>query len=400
MQKLKIAYLSGPVDAAEAYKAWIAGAPLGYFGSSHIKDFFSLCSALNAESYVITTLESQYSCVQLGQSLIENRPMPAGVKGIAYHISHLFWLARMIPAIIRFRPHFLIITAAQNYWPILAVLTTLGISIIPVYTCTLWPKFAPVRFSLRILLSLNRIFLSRYATAVVAMSEDIARQVRVQLRGRKISVTTFLPVYERDQFAMLVPRDFNKRPFNVFFAGRMEKNKGIYDLVDIAQRLNQRKDSGFHFDVCGDGSELRALTRHIADLGVTKVMTCHGYCERSRLSTLLQESHVVIVPTTTDFEEGFNMVCAEAILASRPLVTSPVCPALEYVKEASIEVPPDDVEAYSQALLDLSNDRELYERKLAACKPLQEQFYMVSNGWGAKLREVIEQNLAAGLGQK
>lgn len=90
------------------------------------------------------------------------------------------------------------------------------------------------------------------------------------------------------------------------------------------------------------------------------------------------------------------MVCAEAILAGRPLVTSAVCPALEYVKEAAVEVPPDDVPAYCRALLDLANDRGLYERKIAACKPIQEQFYDVSNGWGSKLRELIDQRFSGG----
>ena len=89
------------------------------------------------------------------------------------------------------------------------------------------------------------------------------------------------------------------------------------------------------------------------------------------------------------------MVCAESILAARPVVTSAVCPALEYVKEAVIEVPPDDVSAYCRALLDLANNREIYERKVTACKPLQEQFYDVSNTWHAKLREILDQVLPA-----
>ena len=84
-----------------------------------------------------------------------------------------------------------------------------------------------------------------------------------------------------------------------------------------------------------------------------------------RLSAVLASSHAVIVPTTSRFEEGFNMVCAEAIFAGRPVITSPVCPALEYVREAAVQVPPDNIEKYCQAILKLYDDQEFYEQKQA-----------------------------------
>ena len=50
------------------------------------------------------------------------------------------------------------------------------------------------------------------------------------------------------------------------------------------------------------------------------------------------------------------MVCAEAILANRPLIASAVCPALEDLQEASIEVQPDNIDQYCQAVLRLSEE--------------------------------------------
>ena len=46
------------------------------------------------------------------------------------------------------------------------------------------------------------------------------------------------------------------------------------------------------------------------------------------------------------------MVCAEAILAGRPVITSPVCPALDYVRDAAVEVSPDNIEQYCEAILE------------------------------------------------
>jgi glycogen(starch) synthase len=387
--KLRIAYLSGPVNAGEVYKTWCAGQQLGYFGASHITDFFNVCSDIDAEAYLVTTLEGNYSRQRMGRFLIENRPTPSKLKGIWYHVANVLWLIRIIPKVVRFRPHIFVVTAAQNYWFLLAILDWFGITIIAACTCAFWPKYGRLRMSWRILRNLNRIFFSHCVTAVMTASEDINRQVRSLLRGKQIPIVTFLPVYDRKQFSMFRPANIETRPFRIFFAGRIEKNKGVYDLVTIARYLNKSANNKFRFDICGDGSELKSLRERIEELGMTDTITCHGFCERSALSVLLQQAHVVIVPTTTQFEEGFNMVCAEAILAGRPLITSAVCPALEYVKEAAIEVRPDDVKAYCQALLDLANDHELYARKCAACKALQGQFFDVKNDWGNKLRELL-----------
>ena len=107
----------------------------------------------------------------------------------------------------------------------------------------------------------------------------------------------------------------------------------------------------FRFDICGDGGELDALRRLVEDSSLQTVVTCHGYLDSPRLSAVLASSHAVIVPTTSRFEEGFNMVCAEAILAGRPVITSAVCPALAYIREAAIEVQPDNIDEYYQAIL-------------------------------------------------
>jgi glycogen synthase len=89
------------------------------------------------------------------------------------------------------------------------------------------------------------------------------------------------------------------------------------------------------------------------------------------------------------------MVCAEAILCGRPVITSAVCPALVYIKDAALEVPPNDIDGYRQAITTLSASRDLYEQKRAACERLQGQFYETDNSWAAKLRKVLKNYVAA-----
>src|SRR6185503_9776339 len=104
---------------------------------------------------------------------------------------------------------------------------------------------------------------------------------------------------------------------------------------------------------------------------------------------MFSEAHVVIVPTTTDFLEGFNQVVAEGVLSGRPVITSSVCPALDYVREAVIEVAPDDVKGYGDAILKLREDAAFYEAKAAACRQAQAQFYDPARSWGTTFEAAL-----------
>jgi glycosyltransferase involved in cell wall biosynthesis len=77
------------------------------------------------------------------------------------------------------------------------------------------------------------------------------------------------------------------------------------------------------------------------------------------------------------------------VLACRPVVTSTLCPAIEYVRDAVVEVPPDDVRAYGDAILRLADDRVLYAQKRENCAAAGSQFYDPARAWGATLKRVL-----------
>jgi glycogen synthase len=386
-KRIRFAYLSGPVNALSVYEAWEKGAQLEYFGTSYLIQFYQACANNAAEGYVITTLPESYSYQQVGNFVIENRPTPSGLKGLFYHLGSCIWILKIVPKMIRFRPNVLIITAGHNYWVFLSILKLFGIVIIPAIHDSLWKRFQPLKTSWRILRRLEALFFLYCVNDFIVAAESTAEQVRALVPKKAIDIEVFLPTYPPHQFASIRSTDFDARPFRILFMGRIETNKGIYDLVEIASPLDSQM---FHFDICGDGSELHSLRRKIEMRGLNASLSCHGFLNRKELYALLDQVHVVIVPTTTDFEEGFNMVCAEAILYGRPVITSAVCPALAYVRDAAIEVPPNDVERYREAVIRLATDRNLFEAKRGACKALQMQFYDPGNSWGAKLRVVLK----------
>jgi glycosyltransferase involved in cell wall biosynthesis len=298
--------------------------------------------------------------------------------------------------LIAFRPNVLLLTGNQNFWWLLSPLRAFGAKIFVSYHAVVWPKLLRAPPSLRLLSRLNAALILRNAESILVTSNDIRRQLQ-QLLGddaNRPEILHHLPSYSPQQFAGIAePGSPSDRPFRIMFLGRMVRNKGIYDIVSIARRLESESPGQYQFDLCGSGAELDSLKQQIRDLRLEHVVRCHGFCSQDEARPLLSASHICIVPTRSDCEAGFEMTCAEAILAGRPLVTSKVSPALEYLSEATVEAAPDDANDYVRAIVELSNDPDLYERKRRACSELQGQFFDSANSWYSVMKLALERNV-------
>lgn len=392
---LRIAFLSGPANAPEIFRDWSENRQQVYFGTDYMKQFLQVAEDLGATSRVVTWYGEKPNVTRLGDFTFDNRPI-TGASGARYYLDHIWWHLKLLPSLIRFRPDVLLLTGNQNFWWVLAPVRWFGADVAISYHAVLWPQFSPPSRVWRLMLQLNRVLILRHAKAILETSHAIRRQIEGLLGKDRDNVPIYahLPTYSPAQFASIAaPEGPPRRPFRTFFLGRTEANKGIYDIVEIARLLEQERPGQYRFDLCGSGGELSALRSRIDELGLTDVVTAHGYSSSEKVQELLSASHACIVPTRTDYEAGFEMTCSESILAGRPLITSVVCPAIEYLREASIEVEPDDVEGYRDAIVRLSDDPALYDRLQRACAPLQEQFYDRENSWYTAMRRAIERHV-------
>jgi glycogen synthase len=365
-----------------------------YFGTDYMKQFLQVCEDLDATAYVITNLPGHRTLSKRGRFIFDNHPNPSALKGVRYHLAFVPWFARVVPKIIRFRPDVLIVTDNASYWFLLLPLRWFAVPIIPSFHCVLWPQYAPRKLSSRILWQLNRFFILKHVRTIVLTSKAIKRQLRDLLGAdfSRIDVKRHFPSYPQSQFTDITPPNLATRPpFRVFFIGRIETNKGVYDILEIAVRLNVERKGLFYFDICGEGSELGNLRKRVTDLNLQEVVCCHGFCSAQKVAALLGMSHACVVPTRSDYEAAFEMVCAEAILANRPIIASAVCPAVEDLRAASIEVRPNCVEEYYRAIVDLNDDPALYSRKQSACATLHKPFYDPDKSWAAKIKEALYQ---------
>lgn len=388
---LRVLYAIGPEDVIEAYKCWVKGKD----GDSQVSltfsgQFYEVCKALDAKGYVIAEA-SKHEVIRDKQIVVERLPVPLmKASGIFYHLRQILRGLQLFIRAIHFRANVVVADSGTTYWFILSLFCWVGIKVIPSLHCTLWRKYSKQTLGEKVTLKLSQNFFKHGCHSIHAVSHDVAEQISKLTAGVHPKVLEFLPTYRPTDFANIAPPSEDRLPFRVLFAGRVEYDKGVFDLLEVAKKLASQGIRNIIFDICGSGGALESLRQAVKKAKVDDFFVCHGFCDKQQMQYMYTKSHAVIVPTRTDFIEGFNRVVSESILSGRPVITSAVCPALSYVREAVLEVPPNDVGAYTNAILELFNNPSVYEQKRLACLRLQEQFYDINNSWGAKLKLSLE----------
>lgn len=391
--KLKIAYLSGPTNAFDILAALRSGAEPNYFGTNYMREFLIFADELEAEALIATWHDAPRSVRRSGRYTFLNLP-PAQAAGLSYHLQLLRQQLIFLWHFLKFRPDVLLLTGNQELWWVMWPLKLMGTRFVASFHGVIWPKFRKLKLHQRLLLFLNKWLALRKLDAAVLTSEDIRLQLERSTGSayRHVRVFPHLPSYDDRQFDGIAPVDSLARsPFRLMFMGRIEENKGVFDLVEMADRLEREFPGAYQFEVCGSGSASSRLEAEIQARGIERVISCNGYCDPSRIREIISRSHAVVVPTRKDFDAGFEMTCSEAILSGRPLITSAVCPALYYLKEASIEVEPENVPQYCEAIRRLKEDEELYAAKCQQCGPLRFQFLDSSKSWLTAMRHAFKQ---------
>lgn len=105
----------------------------------------------------------------------------------------------------------------------------------------------------------------------------------------------------------------NKKMISV---GRLEKEKGFSDLIDIF-KLFYEKDQSWMLDIIGGGFEQDNLQEKIKMYHLESNITIHGERDESYVRKHLQEASIYVLPS---FTESFGIVILEAYSYGLPVV--------------------------------------------------------------------------------
>jgi glycosyltransferase involved in cell wall biosynthesis len=268
----------------------------------------------------------------------------------------------------------------------------MGIRVVPVLHNSIWPHgYPPTRSIPRLICWLDSVFYRHVAMAVIGVSPECTRQVEQLTPGRYPPLYQIRAQFMPEYFALIPPPPpYDQRPFQIMFLGRVVRSKGVFDILEIAQKVETREPGHVRWEICGSGPDLEEFKARRHEMGLDSIINIRGWTPLSDLIDVYTRSHAAIVPTRSSFIAGLEMTAAEAILAGRPLITNPVVPALELVRPACVEARTDDVDSYVEGVLKLIGDREYYETLRRACPELAKPFYDQEQGLTAVLKRVVE----------
>jgi glycogen synthase len=391
---LNVLYAAGPGDIVQMYRDLLSGKePPFEMSIAFSKQFLDWCDESGVRAHLISWSNRKDS-IKDGWYYLENIPRNSLYygQGIKYYLGSAMYGLKIVAKVLRKRPGVLIVDSGTSDWILFSLVSILRIPVVAVLHSTFWPMgFPPKRSYKRLLYSLDGLFFRRFAAATVCVSPECERQMRI-LAGVPKG-----PVYQcRAQFRTGFLDSVNPvpthdvRPFRVLFVGRTVRNKGIFLIVSIADRLRKEMPGTFTWKIVGGGPDLEALKGEVTARNLTDVVDVAGRLPREQLLDWYGWAHSMIVPTTSEYSEGLAMTAAESVLAGRPVVLSSVVPAWEVLGDAAIKAETDNVDSFVEVFRRLATDGDYYERCRHATTVAGEQFYDISRGLGTVLGRAIE----------
>ncbi|MCG7633709.1 glycosyltransferase family 4 protein [Gordonia McavH-238-E] len=187
----------------------------------------------------------------------------------------------------------------------------------------------------------------------------------------------------------LAERSRTGGPAELLFAGRLEYEKGVQDLLAALPRI-RRSHPGTTLTVAGDGTQRDWLMEQARKHRVSKAVTFVGPVDHGKLVTLMHRCDAIVLPSRY---EPFGIVALEAAATGAPLIVSTAGGLGEAVREpdTGLTFEPADVAGLAAAVrATLSDPGAAAQRALRARARLTAEF-----SWAEVAERTASVHLAA-----
>ena len=399
MSAIRVMYFcGGAANLIAAHRSWRASVQhpteVSVTFSSQIQD---ACESAGCPTYMIS-VHPEPRRIEDGLFTIEHRPKKPAA-GLAFHIEEFRYVLGLLATARKFQASLALVDSGTAHFFLFAIFRLFGIRVVPILHNTLWPTgFYPTRLPQRLLLGLDAVLFWRWApSALISVSPECERQVRRLVADLDYPTLQIRAQFRPDYFASIPrPRFPTRGTFNVLFIGRVDRSKGVFDILKMARKANSTVPGRIKWRICGRGPDLAALTEMHQELGLETSVELMGWVSLEELQGIYADTHVCIVPTRSLFAEGLAMTAAEAVLAGRPLVSNPLVPATELLAPACMMAQSNDYESHADAVIELSRNQALYEQLCSACLGLGDEFLDPRQGLRAAVARILDDAQIAG----
>jgi len=147
-----------------------------------------------------------------------------------------------------------------------------------------------------------------------------------------------------------------EKTINLLYLSRIEKRKGIFELVRAYDMLCAGKDLShrFRLRICGDGLAEEDLRVELEKLD-PEMIQWSGHVTGPQKIEAYQEAHIFVFPS---HGEGMPNAVLEAMGFGLPVVCTPVGALVDFFEDGihGKLVPIGDIQAIYNSILDLSSD--------------------------------------------
>jgi len=167
--------------------------------------------------------------------------------------------------------------------------------------------------------------------------------------GKNIA-NTIRPMIPFDEKDIVTNREYKEKDiYNILFLGRLDKEKGLEELLKAAYILKKQKKN-FILTIVGDGEFMGKAKEIVNNLEIENLVKFTGAIyNSSEIKECYQNSDIYILPT---YHEGFPRTLYEAMIFGTPIITTLVggIPALMKDDFNCKEIRPKSVESIVDVL--------------------------------------------------
>jgi len=173
-----------------------------------------------------------------------------------------------------------------------------------------------LRYQLAKIQERNAIKLEKRYFDLIITSNTIEQEKLAKLTGKPVGVTSHGVSWE----VIDTSYKTRKEEHSACFIGRLEKSKGVYDLIVAWDRIvyhPSRKYEDAILHIIGKGVEEEKMKEAIDYMGLKDNVIFHGFVSEEEKYRILLDSNVFLFPST---QEGFGITLAEALSAGCDIV--------------------------------------------------------------------------------
>lgn len=309
---------------------------------------------------------------------------PTG-RGIGYHVSEIAFSRRAVSEYMKRHCEGLIVHRTLiHYWPLHPAVRAAPFSLLDLHN-TLWPMSVEPGIKSRVICGLNRKTLQSFGM-VSCVSPEIERQVQKVTKGAGLT-SVHMPQYNPEYQNMAKAPSEQER--TILFAGRVEKDKGVFDLLEAFTLLEPELRNTCRLSFLGDGPALMALTEAVQQSGLAARVNLHGRVGGHEVFRHMAAAAVLVCPTQRGFAEGLARTPIEAAIVGVPSIVTDVVPAREILGDAVISVRPGSPQALAEALNAFLSDSTRYEQAVRATQYATAACFDRSMSLEARLLKVV-----------